>query len=204
MREPVVPRDMRGRDTKQASMLCLVSPESAVPADHPLRAIKRQMYAKAGRPSVPPEWLLKATLLMALYTIRRERMFSEQLSDNLLFKWFLDMDMHEPAFDPITFGKNRDRLLEHDAAGHFFRAVVEQARTAGLMSSEHFSVDGTRIEAWASLKSFRPKDDGDSDNDGWADFRGKKRSNETHESKTDPNARLMRKGNGKEAKLSFC
>jgi transposase len=209
---------MRGRDTKQASMLCLVSPESVVPADHPLRAIKRmveivlrdispvfdEMYAKTGRPSVPPERLLKATLLMAFYTIRSERMFSEQLSYNLLFKWFLDMDMHEPAFDPTSFGKNRERLLEHDVAGHFFRAVVEQARAAGLMSSEHFSVDGTLIEAWASLKSFRPKDDDGSDNNGWADFRGKKRSNETHESKTDPDSRLMRKSNGKEAKLSFC
>jgi hypothetical protein len=121
-----------------------------------------------------------------------------------LFKWFLDMDMHEPAFAPTTFGKNRDRLLQHDVAGHFFRAVVEQARSAGLMSSEHFSVDGTLIEAWASLKSFRHKGDDGSDNNGWADFRGNKRSNETHESKTDPDARLMRKGNGKEAKLSFC
>jgi transposase len=209
---------MRGRDTKQTSMLCLVSPESVVPADHPLRAIKclvefvlrdvspvlDGMYAKTGRPSVPPERLLKATLLIAFYTIRSERMFCEQLSYNLLFKWFLDMDMHEPAFDPTSFGKNRARLLEHDVAGHFFRAVVERARAADLMSSEHFSVDGTLIEAWASLKSFRPKHDDDSDNNGWADFRGKKRSNATHESKTDPDAKLMRKSNGKEAKLSFC
>jgi len=162
------------------------------------------MYAKTGRPSVPPERLLKATLLMAFYTIRSERMFSEQLSYNLLFKWFLDMDMHELAFDPTSFGKNRERLLEHDVAGHFFRAVVEQARAADLMSSEHFSVDGTLIEAWASMKSFRPKDDDDADNNGWADFRGKKRSNVTHESKTDPDAKLMRKSSGKEAKLSFC
>ena len=209
---------MRGRDTKQSSMLCLISPESVVPAEHPLRAVKRlvevvlhelsgvfdEMYAKTGRPSIPPERLLKATLLMAFYTVRSERMFCEQLAYNLLFKWFLDMDMHEPAFDPTSFGKNRGRLLKHDVAGHFFRAVVEQARKAGLMSSEHFSVDGTLIEAWASLKSFRPKDDDDSDNNGWADFRGKKRSNDTHESKTDPDARLMRKSNGKEAKLSFC
>jgi transposase len=189
---------MRGRDTKQASMLCLISPESVVPSEHPLRAVKRlvevvlrelspvfeQMYAKTGRPSIPPERLLKATLLMAFYTVRSERMFCEQLSYNLLF--------------------SRGRLLQHDVAGHFFRAVVEQARKAGLMSSEHFSVDGTLIEAWASLKSFRPKDDDDSDNNGWADFRGKKRSNETLESKTDPDAKLMRKSNGKEAKLSFC
>ena len=138
------------------------------------------------------------------YTVRSERMFCEQLGYNLLFKWFLDMDMHEPAFDPTSFTKNRKRLLDYDVAGHFFRTVVEQARKAGLMSAEHFSVDGTLIEAWASMKSFRPKDDDDSDNDGWADFRGKKRSNETHESKTDPEAKLMRKGKGKEAKLSYC
>ena len=216
--EEVIQGVMRGRDTKQASMLCLVSPESVVPAEHPVRAVKRlvetvlrelspvfdEMYAKTGRPSIPPERLLKATLLMAFYTVRSERMFCEQLGYNLLFKWFLDMDMHEPAFDPTSFGKNRGRLLQHDVAGHFFRAVVQQARKAGLMSSEHFSVDGTLIEAWASLKSFRPKDDDDSDNNGWADFRGKKRSNDTHESKTDPDAKLMRKSNGKEAKLSFC
>jgi transposase len=215
----VIQEDMRGRDTKQASMLCLISPESVVPADHPLRAVKRlieivlrelsvffdEMYAKTGRPSIPPERLLKSTVLMALYTVRSERMFCEQLGYNLLFKWFLDMDMHEPAFDPTTFGKNRERLLRHDVAGHFFRSVVDQARAAGLMSSEHFSVDGTLIEAWASLKSFRPKDDDDdSDNNGWADFRGRKRSNQTHASKTDPDARLMRKSNGKEAKLSYC
>lgn len=217
-RREVIQADMRGRDTKQASMLCLISPESVVPADHPLRAVKRlievvlrelspvfdQMYAKTGRPSIPPERLLKATVLMALYTVRSERMFCEQLGYNLLFKWFLEMDMHEPAFDPTTFGKNRERLLRHDVAGHFFRTVVAQARAAGLMSSEHFSVDGTLIEAWASLKSFRPKDDDSSDNNGWADFRGRKRSNQTHASKTDPDARLMRKSNGKEAKLSYC
>jgi transposase len=209
---------MRGRETKQASMLCLVSPESVVPRDHPIRAIKRlveavlrelspvfdKMHAKTGRPSIPPERLLKATVLMALYTIRSERMFCEQLGYNLLFKWFLDMDMHEPAFDPTCFGKNRGRLVRHDVGGHFFRTVVDKARKAGLMSSEHFSVDGSLIEAWASLKSFRPKHDDDSDNNGWADFRGKKRSNETHESKTDPDAKLMRKSNGKEAKLSYC
>lgn len=209
---------MRGQDTKQASMLCLINPESVIASDHPLRTVKslvevvlRQlcsvfdaMYSHTGRPSIPPERLLKATVLMALYTVRSERMFCEQLGHNLLFKWFLDMDMHEPAFDPTTFTKNRKRLLDHDVAGHFFRTVVEQARKAGLLSAEHFSVDGTLVEAWASMKSFRPKDDTDSDNNGWADFRGKKRSNETHESKTDPEARLMRKGKGKEAKLSYC
>ena len=209
---------MRGHDSKQASMLCLISPESVVPTDHPLRAMKKlvevvlrelssvfdAMYSSTGRPSIPPERLLKATVLMALYTVRSERMFCEQLGYNLLFKWFLDMDMHEPAFDPTSFTKNRKRLLEHGVAGHFFRTVVEHARKAGLMSDEHFSVDGTLIEAWASMKSFRPKDDDDSDNNGWADFRGKKRSNVTHESKTDPDARLIRKGKGKEAKLSYC
>jgi transposase len=162
------------------------------------------MYSSTGRPSIPPERLLKATVLMALYTVRSERMFCEQLGYNLLFKWFLDMDMDEPAFDATTFTKNRKRLLAHDVAGHFFRAVVEQGKNAGLMSAEHFSVDGTLIEAWASMKSFRPKDDDLSDSNGWADFRGKKRSNATHESKTDPDARLMRKGKGKEAKLSYC
>src|ERR1044071_3228486 len=208
---------MRGRDTKQSSMLCLISPESVVAAEHPMRAVKRlvevvlrelsgvfdEMYAKTGRPSIPPERLLKATLLMAFYTVRSERMFCEQLAYNLLFKWCLDMDMHEPAFDSTSFGKNRGRLLKHDVAGHFFRAVVEQARHAGLMSSEHFSVDGTLIEAWASMKSFRRKDDDDSDNNGWADFEGDKRSNDTHESKTDPESKLFRKGPGREAKLSF-
>ena len=209
---------MRGHDDKQASMFSTISTEKVVPHDHPLRPIKQiveqvlqrlspvfeQMYSRTGRPSVPPERLLKATLLMALYTIRSERMLCEQLGYNLLFKWFLDMAVDEPAFDPTSFGKNRERLLQHDVAGRFFEAVVDQARKAELMSAEHFSVDGTIIEAWASMKSFRPKDDDDSDNNGWSDFRGRKRSNEPHESKTDPEAKLMRKGKGKEAKLSYC
>lgn len=199
-------------------MLCLINAEAIVASDHPLRAMKSLveevlrelspvfdvMYSHTGRPSIPPERMLKATVLMALYTVRSERMFCEQLGYNLLFKWFLDMDMNEPAFDPTSFTKNRTRLLEHDVAGQFFNCVVEQARKAKMLSAEHFSVDGTLIEAWASMKSFGPKDDNRSDNNGWADFRGKKRSNETHESKTDPEARLMRKGKGKEAKLSYC
>ena len=200
-------------------MLSLGSPEQAVPTKHPLRRIKKladavlselsptfdAMYAGSGRPSVPPERLLKGMLLMALYSVRSERMLSEQLGYNLLFKWFLDMRMDEAPFDPTTFGKNRDRILEHDVAHEFFRGVVGQARRAGLMSSEHFSVDGTLIDAWASMKSVRPKDEDDDDNDsnGWADFRGEKRSNDTHESKTDPEAKLMRKGKGREAKLSY-
>ena len=199
-------------------MLCLLSVEDRIPQDHPLRPIKRmadealralspvfdEIYAVTGRPSVPPEQLLKALLLQALYSIRSERALCEQLEYNLLYRWFLDMDMLEKAFVPTTFTKNRDRLLEHHVTEQFFDAVVTQARTAGLMSSEHFSVDGTMIEAWASMKSFRPKDHDDDDNNGWSDFRGKERSNETHESKTDPEAKLWRKGKGREAKLCFA
>ena len=203
-------------------MLCLMSPEDRVPTEHPLRAIKKladkalaglspvfdAMYAGTGRPSIPPERLLKATLLMALYTVRSERQFCEQLDYNLLFRWFLDMDMVEESFVPTVFTKNRDRLLAHDVAGEFFRAVVAQAKSAKLMSSDHFTVDGTLIEAWASLKSFKKKGDDDRtppDDPGnpTVDFHGEKRSNETHESTTDPDARLARKGRGKEAKLSY-
>jgi transposase len=209
--------DMRGRAVEQSSMLCLVSPESKVPADHPLRPIKRlaeqalrklsvvfdEMYADSGRPSVPPERLLKGLLLIALYSIRSERQFCEQLDYNLLFRWFLDMDMTEPAFDASTFSRNRERLMAHEVAALFFAAVRDQG--GELMSREHFSVDGTLLEAWASLKSFRPKgEDDDGDGNGWGQFRGQKRSNETHESKTDPESKLARKGDGQAAKLSFC
>ena len=209
---------MRGRTPKQVSLVTLASPEAVVPKDHPLRRIKKvadetlaelssvfdEMYAGEGRPSIPPERLLKAMLLMALYSVRSERMFAEQLNYNLLFKWFLDMDMVELAFDPTTFGKNRDRLLKHEVAARFFRAVVDHARSKRLMSSEHFSVDGTLIEAWASMKSFRPKGAEAGDGNGWGDFRGEARSNDTHGSTTDPEARLARKGSGREAKLAFC
>ena len=212
---------MRGRETKQSSMLCLMSPEERVPADHPLRRIKKttdtvlerlspvfdDMYAATGRSSVPPERLLKSMLLMALYSVRSERMFCEQLNYNLLFRWFLDMDMVEEAFDATTFTHNRERLLKHDVAGEFFGAVVREAKRKDLMSTDHFSVDGTLIEAWASMKSFRPKDEKDDDDkpdgNGWQDFSGKPRSNETHECKTDPEAKLMRKGKGKPAVLCF-
>ena len=220
---------MRGADTKQSSMFCLLSPESVVPEKHPLRVLlprvdeilRRlspvfdEMYSAIGRPSIPPERLLKGTLLMALYTIRSERQFCDQLGYNLLFRWFLGMDMVEPAFNHSTFSQNRERLLAHDVAGLFFREVVELARGAGLMSDDHFTVDGTLIEAWASMKSFQPKkaDQGeeqpttsepgvDPNNEG-VNFRGEHRSNETHASTTDPEARLMRKGRGKEAKLSY-
>jgi transposase len=220
---------MRGEETKQSSMLCLLSPSDRVPKDHPLRAVKvladkalaelslqfDQMYSVEGRPSIPPERLLKSMILMALYSVRSERQFCEQLGYNLLFRWFLDMDMVSPAFNATTFSKNRERLLEHDIGRRVFGLVVGQAKDAGLMSSEHFSVDGTLIEAWASLKSFRPKDDDDdkppgdgngttgSKSNRWVNFRGEKRSNDTHQSRTDPEAKLLRKGCGKEAKLSF-
>jgi len=214
---------MRGENTKQNSMLCLMSPEDVVPTDHPIRSIKKladaalsklspifdAMYASVGRPSIPPERLLKAQLLLVLYTVRSERQFCEQLSYNLLFRWFLDMDMIEPAFDATVFTKNRDRLMEHDVAGEFFRAVVDRARVDRLMSSDHFTVDGTLIEACASLKSFKkkggPKEEPPPDDPGnpSVDFHGERRRNDTHASKTDPEAKLARKGNGKEAKLCF-
>ena len=173
-------RAMRGTDTKQSSMLALMSPESVVPSKHPLRRVKvladavltklsptfDAMYSAIGRPSIPPERLLKSMVLMALYSVRSERLLCEQLGYNLLFRWFLDMDMVEPAPDHSTFSRNRERLLEHDVAGEFFRAVVEQARSEKLMSDEHFTVDGTLIEAMASLKSFRPKDEHDDDGKG--------------------------------------
>jgi len=198
-------------------MLCLINVEDRIPKDHPLRAVKAladealkgvssalgRMYAKKGRPSVPPERLLKGMLLIAMYSVRSEVQFCEQLRYNMLFRWFLDMDMTEATFDHCAFSDNRARLLKYDAAGKFFRRVVARAENAGLMSPSHFSVDGTLIEAWASMKSFRPKDEKKGDSNGWSDFSGKKRSNETHQSRTDPEARLFRKGRGKEARLTF-
>jgi transposase len=213
---------MRGENTKQSSMLMLMSPESRVPSTHPLRSIKQladealaelsptfdQMYCATGRPSIPPERLLKSMLLIALYTVRSERLFCEQLDYNLLFRWFLDMDMTEPSFVPTVFSHNRDRLLVHDVAREFLLVVVAKARKQKLMSHEHFTVDGTLIESWASLKSFKEKDHDDTtppDDPGnpSVDFHGEKRSNATHESRTDPDAKLARKGTGKEAKLSY-
>lgn len=227
---------MRGADTKQSSMLCLMSPESRVPRAHPLRAIKKladqalgemsplfdRMYAETGRPSVPPERMLKAMVLMALYTVRSERRFCEQLDYDMLFRWFLDMSMSEDGFDASTFSKNRQRLMDHDVAQVFFHRVVEQARAARLLSAEHFTVDGTLIEAWASLKSFKPRGSTECgerrgvvtrrghkrgrrcrNSNPTVNFHGQRRRNETHASTTDPEARLMRKGDGKEAKLSF-
>lgn len=212
---------MRGIDTKQTSMLMLGSPEQLVPKEHPIRRIKKiadevltslspaldAMYSTIGRPSIPPERLLKATVLMALYTVRSERQFCEQLNYNMLFRWFLDMDMTEPGWEHTTFSRNRERLLKHDVASNFFYAVVDQAKRARLTSSEHFTVDGTLIEAWASLKSLKNKDGVDKrppDDPGnpSVDFRGESRSNETHASTTDPEARLAKKGNTA-AKLSY-
>lgn len=205
-------------------MLTLVSPEKRVPERHPLRAIKPyveavlkemsgtfdRMYSSIGRSSIPPERLLKATLLMAFYTVRSERLFCEQLDYNLLFRWFLDMDTVEDSFDHSTFSQNRERLLRHDVASEFFYRVVEHGQSLGLMSSEHFTVDGTLIEAWASMKSFRKKDEKPGDRpppddpgNPTVDFHGEKRTNDTHQSTTDPESRLARKGKGKEAKLSF-
>jgi transposase len=215
---------MRGEAPKQSSMLCLMSPEQLVPADHPLRSLKKladaalaklsptfdRMYSGVGRPSVPPERLLKSMLLIALYSVRSERQFCEQLQYNMLFRWFLDMDMVEGVFDASTFSQNRDRLLEHDVAGEFLRQVVAQARAAHLMSRDHFTVDGSMIEAWASLKSFKRKDAKDDDQpppddpgNPTVNFHGERRSNETHASTTDAEAKLARKGNQREAKLSF-
>jgi transposase len=214
---------VRGADDKQGSMFSLVSPEKRVPPDHPLRRIKTMadeilrslsptfdaMYSDVGRPSIPPERLLKSLVLMALYSARSDRHFCEQLDYNLLFRWFLDMNVDEPTFDASSFSRNRERLLEHDVAKKFFAAVVEQARAAHLMSHDHFTVDGTLIEAWASLKSFRRKDEKperrdppDDPGNPTVDFRGEKRSNATHQSTTDPESRLARK-KGKESRLSY-
>jgi transposase len=175
-----------------------------------LSPLFEQMYSEVGRPSVPPERLLKASLLMALYTVRSERMFCEQLDYNLLFRWFLDLNWDEPSFDHSTFSRNRARLLEHDVAGEFFRTVVAEARELRLTSDEHFTVDGTLIEAWASLKSLRPKGEKPSDHatpddpgNPSVDFHGERRQNATHQSTTDPEARLAKKSAGKEAKLCY-
>ena len=204
-------------------MFSFVSPEKRIPVDHPLRRIKAladtilagmsatfdAMYSQTGRPSIPPERLLKSQVLIALYSVRSDRQFCEQLDYNLLFRWFLDMNADEPTFDASSFSRNRDRLLDHDVAAKFFDAVVEQARAAHLMSHDHFTVDGTLIEAMASLKSFRRKDEQPADREPPDDpgnptvnFHGEKRSNETHASTTDPEARLARK-KGKESKMSY-
>ena len=194
-------------------MFSYISPEQRIPKEHPLRAIRAlvdgvlgdmsrefdRLYATTGRPSIPPERLLRAQLLQVFYSIRSERLLMEQLDYNLLFRWFVGLTMDEPVWDPTVFTKNRDRLLTQDVARSFFRHVVERAQ--GLMSDEHFTVDGTLIEAWASQKSFQRKD-GKSDGDG-ANFRGQQRRNATHASTTDPDAKLYRKSNGAESRLAY-
>lgn len=206
---------MRGGESAQESMFSYVSLEDRVPRQHPLRKVRRfvdealaelspgftELYSTVGRPSIPPEHLLRALLLQALYSIRSERQLMEHLDYNLLYRWFVGLAIDDKVWNHASFSKNRDRLLKGDVASAFFKAVLGQARRKKLLSNEHFTVDGTRIEAWASHKSFRPKDD-PPDGDG-SDFHGQKRSNATHESTTDPDSRLARKGPGKEAKLSF-
>ena len=203
---------MRGEDQQQTGMFSYVSLEERVPQDHPLRRIREtvdeilrgmakdfgSLYAKTGRPSVPPERLLRAVLLQIFYTVRSERLLMEQMNYNLLFRWFVGLEMDEPVWNHAVFSKNRERLLNQEVAQEFFRRVLAKAKPD--LSDEHFTVDGTLIEAWASQKSFQKKDGGD---DAPGQFRGEKRSNETHESKTDPEARLYRKGNGQEAKLGY-
>ena len=213
---------MRGDSTQQLEMLSPMTPDTFVPNGHPIRDIRTivdraleelspvfdAMYAQVGRPSIPPEHLLKAMLLQAFYSIRSERQLCERLQYDLLFKWFVGLNILDPVFDHSTFSKNRDRLLEHDVAGRFFEAVRREARRRHLLSSEHFTVDGTLLEAWASLKSVQPRDDnGGPPTTGKnpdVDFRGQQRRNETHASTTDPDARLARKGNGQEAKLAYA
>lgn len=213
---------MRGAIRSQPELVCLISPDSVVPKDHPIRTIKKYldevlgrmnrrfdvMYAQEGRPSIPPERLLKAKVLIALFSVRSENLFVEQLHYNLLYRWFLDMDLSEPVFDNSTFSKNQQRLMQHEVAKIFFEQVVQLARQQGWVSDEHFSVDGTLIDSWASLKSFAPKDQSrphDDNDPGNADvdFRGQKRSNATHASTTDPQARLRKKAAGQEARLCF-
>lgn len=214
---------MRGAPERQMAMLTTLSPEDLIPADHPIRRIRKvveevlaeldgefgAMYARIGRPSVPPEQLLKATVLMAMYSIRSERAFCERLNYDLLFKWFLDLPIDGRAFDPTTFTKNRERLLDHEIAERFFAAVVRQAKLRRYISSEHFSVDGTLLEAWASHKSFKPKQgppppvvSGGRNSE--VDFRAQPRSNQTHSSTTDPEALLARKSHAAPAKLSYA
>ena len=214
---------MRGPDERTSGMFSYLSPEQRVRQDHPLRAIRRltdevlaslsprftKMYSDIGRPSIPPEQLLRALLIQSLYTVRSERLLMEEIDYSVLYRWFVGLSMDDPIWSPTTFSKNRDRLLESDIAGAFFDGVLAEARAAGLLSDEHFTVDGTLLEAWASLKSFRRKDEGpaappDDPGNPTVNFHGEARRNDTHQSTTDPDAHLARKGPGKEAKLSYA
>ena len=208
---------MRGEDAKQEAMFRYVSPERRVPPDHPLRPVREmvdgvlkemsgrfaRLYSQVGRPSIAPERLLRALLLQVFYSVRSERMLMEQLDYNLLFRWFVGMEMDEEVWDHAVFSKNRDRLLNHEIAEAFFARVLKVAKP--YLSDEHFTVDGTLIEAWASQKSFRPKNEDESSagTPQEANFHGERRTNETHESTTDPDCRLYKKSKGSEAKLSY-
>lgn len=213
---------MRGADVFQESLFTTVQLESFVPSDHPLRAVKalldeamanmnwlfESIYCDTGRESIPPERLIRAQLLQVLYSIRSERQLVEQINYNLLYRWFVGLTIEEAVWNHSTFSVNRDRLLEHDVVGELFEEVVSLANARDLLSQEHFSVDGTLIQAWASQKSYRPKEEEDEPPSGQgrnaaADFHGEKRSNATHESKTDSDARMAKKGPGKEAKLAY-
>ena len=212
---------MRGHDEQQASMFSYLSPERRVPQDHPLRPIRAMvetvladlsprfalLYSHTGRPSIPPEKLLRALLLQVLYTVRSERQLMEQLDYNLLFRWFVGLNMDDPTWDVTVFTKNRDRLLAGDIAQAFFDAVLRQARARDLLSTEHFTVDGTLLEAWASQKSFQQKGDvappPDDPGNPTVDFRGERRTNATHASTTDPEARVAKKAPGQAAKLAY-
>ena len=215
---------MRGHDEQQESMYTYISQEKRIPADHPLRRLRgmvdaalkemspqfAEIYSRYGRPSIAPEKLLRALLLQVLYSVRSERLMMEQLGYNLLFRWFVGLSMEDAVWDVTVFTKNRERLLEGEIAEGFFEQVIAQARAKELLSDEHFTVDGTLIQAWAGQKSFRSKKKGsksdlppDDPGNATVDFHGEKRSNATHASTTDPEAKLMRKGAGKEAKLCF-
>jgi len=212
---------MRGGDEQTEGLFSYVSCEARVPANHPLRPIRaicdealevlssefEKLYSKIGRPSIPPEKLLRSLLLQAFYSIRSERQLMEQLTYNLLFRWFVGLSMDAPIWDVTVFTKNRERLLAGEVATKFLAAVVGHARSRDLLSDEHFSVDGTLIEAWASMKSFRPKDGGDekpgSGRNAERDFHGEKRSNRTHASTTDPDAKLYRKSDGQPSRIAF-
>ncbi len=211
---------MRGEDAGRVAVFSYVSPEQRVPKEHPLRPLLKivndvlgrmsplfeKLYSHTGRPSIPPEKLLRALLLQVLYTIRSERMLMEQLDYNLLFRWFVGLNMDDLVWDATVFTKNRDRVLGGEVAKVFFQEVLAEARRRSLLSDEHFTVDGTLIEAWASHKSFKPKDQSDSDEGGSnpsVDFRRQRRTNDTHASRTDPEARLYKKSKGAESRLCY-
>lgn len=212
---------MRGSDATSGSLFSYVDLEQRVPAQHPLRVIKaivddvlvsldadfERLYEGTGRQSIAPERLLRASLLQAFYSVRSERQLMEQIDYNLLFRWFVGLGIDDPVWDHSTFSKNRDRLLDANVAAKFLEAVLRHPKVKRFLSDDHFSVDGTLVEAWASLKSFRAKDGGDEPpapgRNGERDFHGEKRANDTHESTTDPDAKLFRKGNGQPAKLCF-